>query len=127
MEVTPWASVKGVSSKAKSSDFASILEPLLEYIIVFIALSDNLEQPNLPLLLRPLRLYQQICSYEPVLSFEIWIYSTEFTLSVVEWAQDKLVEILGFSAYLLSALRLLYSVLCPPSSVFRPPSCVLSL
>ena len=36
-------------SKAKSSDFASILDPLLEYIIVFIALSDNLEQPNLPL------------------------------------------------------------------------------
>ena len=49
VEVTPWTSVEGVSSKAKSSDFASILKPLLEYIIVFIALSDNLEQPHIPL------------------------------------------------------------------------------
>ncbi len=34
--------------KGKIFDFVSILEPLLEYIIVFIALSDNLEQPHLP-------------------------------------------------------------------------------
>ncbi len=70
--VTPLTSVQGVSSKAKSSDFGSILEPLLEYIIVIIAQSDNLEQPHLPLHPRPLRPYKA-CSYEPVLSFEVWI------------------------------------------------------
>jgi len=55
-EGTPYAGVPRTADVfhlmrpiAKSSDFASILEPLLEYIIVFIALSDNLEQPNLPL------------------------------------------------------------------------------
>ena len=41
----------------------------MEYIIVFIALSDNLEQLRLPIHSRPLRRYEA-CSYEPVLSFE---------------------------------------------------------
>ena len=36
------------------------------------ALSDNLEQPHLLLYPRPLRRYQ-ICSHDPVLSFEFWI------------------------------------------------------
>jgi len=75
-------------------------------------------QPKYQAIPRTVR-YSMLCC---LLSFEVWIHSTEFTLSVVEWAQDKLVESFGFSAYLLSALRT--SSFNIPCSIFDIPSLI---
>jgi len=75
------------------------MEPLLEYIRVLVALSDYFEQPHLPFHPRPLRRYTA-CSYEPVLSFEVWIHSTVLRMvrTATELSRMSLSNHFGFQA-----------------------------